>query len=53
VPEAVSTVHSIATDDPEGIEAYWHNRLKSKRAGGEWFTLNAEDVKAFKARRLM
>jgi hypothetical protein len=53
MPEAVSTVHSIATDDPEGIEAYWHNRFKSKRAGGEWFTLDASDLKAFRARRFM
>ena len=53
MPEAVTTVHSIATDDPEGIEAYWHNRFKSKRAGGEWFSLNSSDLKAFRARRFM
>jgi hypothetical protein len=53
LPEAVTTVHSTATDDPEGIEIYWHNRFKSKRANGEWFSLNADDLKAFKARRFM
>jgi hypothetical protein len=53
MPEAVNTVHSIATDDPDGIEVYWHNRFKSKRAGGEWFSLDATDLKAFKARRFM
>jgi hypothetical protein len=53
LPEPVSAIHSIATDDPDGIEAYWHNRFKSKRAEGEWFSLSQEDVKAFKARRFM
>lgn len=53
LPEPVNTVHSIATDDPDGIEAYWHNRFKSKRAEGEWFSLGQDDIKALKARRFM
>lgn len=49
--EKPKTIHVIETDDPKGIEDYWHKRFKRKHIRGEFFELSSIDIKAFKSRR--
>jgi Meiotically Up-regulated Gene 113 (MUG113) protein len=48
LPEKLDLIYSIKTDDPSGVEAYWHRRFETKRMNGEWFDLSSADIRAFK-----
>ncbi len=48
LPETTDLIHAILTDDPTGVETYWHRRFQEFRGNGEWFRLPAGAIAAFK-----
>jgi hypothetical protein len=48
LPLRLEPIHVITTDDPVGVETYWHRRFAEKRLKNEWFALSPDDVRAFK-----
>ena len=53
LPRKGRLLHVIGTDDPQGVEQYWHRRFASRRIHGEWFRLDRTDIAAFKSRKVM
>ena len=47
-PQLLEIVKVIETDDPEALERDLHRMLGHKRGEGEWFKLDAEDLRVLK-----
>jgi hypothetical protein len=52
-PEGVRRVHTIKTDYPLAVEAYWQTRFAKQCRKTSWYELTAEDVAAFRSGKLV
>ncbi|MFN0197213.1 MAG: GIY-YIG nuclease family protein, partial [Planctomycetaceae bacterium] len=48
LPEKPIVIHEIATNNVDFAESHWHKMFFSKRKNGEWFSLDSDDVAAFR-----
>jgi hypothetical protein len=47
LPEKPKLIHQIDINNFDYVEKHWHKRFASKRANGEWFALDGEDITEF------
>ena len=52
MPESLVLTNTIRTDDPSGIERYWHERFQHQRANGEWFKLSPRKCGGFQTSKI-
>jgi hypothetical protein len=51
--QGARAIHTIRTDDPAGIAAYWQQRYAARKTAGAWYALTGDEVTAIKRRRFM
>ena len=47
-PDEMEIIWKIRTDDPSGVENYWHKRFANRWIRKEYFELSKQDLAAFK-----
>ena len=51
LPWATAILTTIQSNDPEWLERYLHSKFAARRICGEWFKLNASDIRFLKSHR--
>lgn len=47
LPEKPKLLHEIRTNNVDYVEKHWHRRFAPKRANGEWFALDGDEIAEF------